>query len=81
MIQNESSANKPLRILIDTIVNEINNDKILNYFNMFKGLFIKGADAGDGWNYWLIKNEEMEEKNNPFFKAIGIMLFYSFSSR
>lgn len=79
---NKSSANTPLRILIETIVNEIdNNDKILNYFNMFKGLIVKGADTGDGWNYWLIKNEEMEEKNNPFFKAIGIMLFYSFSSR
>ena len=33
---NESSANTPLRILIDSITNEDNNDKLLNYFNMFK---------------------------------------------
>lgn len=80
---NESSANTPLRILIEAIANDDNSNKdnILNYFNMFKGLVVKGADIGYGWNYWLIKNEEMIDKENNLFKAIGIMLYLSFSNK
>lgn len=79
--KNESSANTPLRILIDSITNEDNNDKLLNYFNMFKGLLLKGANTGDGWNYWLIKNEEINNKENNFFKVIGTILYLSFVNK
>ena len=78
---NESSANTPLRILIETIVDEDNNEKLLNYFNMFRGLIVKGADTGDGWNYWLIKNEEINNKENNFFKVIGTILYLSFVNK
>lgn len=48
---------------------------------MFKGLLLKGANTGDGWNYWLIKNEEINNKENNFFKVIGTILYLSFVNK